>query len=221
MTALNAPGEDEDMRSGDEVMRFDPGTSRWSAMPSLPEGRSSHDAVVMGDKIYVAGGWKLEGGSETAAWHDSAWALDLSASDRQWRELPKPPFQRRALALAAAGGRLFVLGGFTPSAVTSSDVFVFDPSTQSWTSGVSLPIDGFGMSAYGIGDEVYVSGKGGEVFSVGAYGTEWRSLAQLSHPRIFHRLVAAESNALLAVGGAEKGGHVRNIERIELGVRDR
>ena len=41
-----------------DVARFDPKTKQLESLTQLPEPRSSHDAVVIGDKLYVAGGWQ-------------------------------------------------------------------------------------------------------------------------------------------------------------------
>ncbi len=220
MTAHNSPDEDEDMHSVDEVMRFDPERGEWTAMPSLPEGRSSHDATVLGQRIYLAGGWKLNGASIDASWHDTAWMLDLGEGGCEWTRLPDPPFQRRALALAAAGGRVFALGGMTPWGGTSSDVFVFDPERRAWTEGPTLPFDGFGLSATGVGDRVFVSGRSGRVYQLRVGADEWEPVTRLTFPRIFHRLVAAGADTLYALGGAARGGHIRQLERIALERRD-
>ena len=36
--------------------RFDPESNSWEDLPPLPEGRSSLDAAVVGDTLYVVGG---------------------------------------------------------------------------------------------------------------------------------------------------------------------
>ena len=60
-TAHNEEDDDHDLRSVADFVRFHPETGKWEPLPSLPEPRSSHDAVVIGDKLYVAGGWRLGG----------------------------------------------------------------------------------------------------------------------------------------------------------------
>lgn len=216
MTAYNSPGEEENLQSLDEVMRFDPAEGTWSAMPPLPDGRSSHDATVLGDRIYVAGGWKLRGRTTEAVWHDSAWMLDPGKVEPHWEKLPDPPFRRRAVAMAAADRKVFVLGGMTPLGEMSADVFIFDPVKESWSEGPALPFDGFGMSAIGFRDRILVSGIGGIVYQLRPAGNRWEEVRKLAIPRIFHRLVAAGHGALWALGGATKEGHIRQMERIEL-----
>ena len=76
LKALNAQGEPDDLHSVDEFCRFDPKTNSWTSLPPLPAPRSSHDAVVMDGKIYVAGGWNLSG-DDDGEWHTTALVYDL------------------------------------------------------------------------------------------------------------------------------------------------
>jgi N-acetylneuraminic acid mutarotase len=78
MYARNKPGEEGDTLSVATCAMFDPKTNKWSALPDLPHGRSSHDAVVVGDTIVVAGGWCLNGRGKDREWHYTALILDLS-----------------------------------------------------------------------------------------------------------------------------------------------
>src|SRR5690606_30137134 len=45
----------------------------------------------------------------------------------------------------------------------------------------------------------------------------WTVVGQLAVPRFFHRFVAAaDGSALLALGGAGRGGHMRTVERVPI-----
>ncbi|NQV27257.1 MAG: hypothetical protein HQ518_23155 [Rhodopirellula sp.] len=77
-TAMNQEGEEQDLQSQASVAQFNPKTSVWKELPSLPEPRSSHDAAVLGDTLYVAGGWDMPGAGKDRVWHQTAWTLDLS-----------------------------------------------------------------------------------------------------------------------------------------------
>jgi hypothetical protein len=62
MTAANGIDDlEEELYSVDSFERYDPGADAWTELPPLPETRSSHDAVVVGETIYVFGGWQLSG----------------------------------------------------------------------------------------------------------------------------------------------------------------
>src|SRR5262249_21916885 len=68
MQPHNKPGEKADNHSFATTACFDPATNKWTDLPDMPEGRSSHDAVVVGDKIIVVGGWDLKGKDAKTEW---------------------------------------------------------------------------------------------------------------------------------------------------------
>lgn len=217
LDARNAPGEDDDLISVDTVACWDPATGAWTELPPLPEPRSSHDAAVHGDHLYVAGGWHLGGKGVEADWHDDLLVLDLSADEPAWTSVPQP-FQRRALAVATAGGKVFVLGGITPDG-TSARVDVYEIETGTWSEGPDVPGDdspfaAFGASAFGIGDDVYLSGMGGSILVLpSADGAEWKKMGELEQARFFHRLLP-DRDRILFVAGASREGHLASIETV-------
>ena len=197
-----------------------PETDTWQDLPDLPRPRSSHDAVVSGDHLYAVGGWQLRGAGNEPVWHDDAVVLDLSAADPVWKKIPQP-FQRRALAVATAGGKIYAFGGLGTDG-TSRQVDVYDPATDSWSQGPELPamadkrMKGFGVSAFGVGDQIYLSGADGIVHRLPAGAGAWEEgLGQLETPRFFHRLLP-HGERLLFVGGAARSGHLGDIEQIAM-----
>ncbi len=217
LTAHNHAGEKEDLHSIAEVTCFDPDTDSWHDLPPLPQPRSSHDAVVIGDRLYVVGGWQLRGAGNDPVWHDTMAALDLSAAAPEWKTIAQP-FRRRALAVAAAGARLVACGGLGTDG-TSRRVDVYDPSTDRWSEGPELPamaerMKGFGVSAFGVGDRLYLSGADGIVHALVAGEASWQErLGRLEEPRFFHRLLPYRDR-LLFIAGAGGSGHLANLESI-------
>lgn len=203
-SALNNEGEKQDMHSTAEVACFDLKAKEWREMPPLPEPRSSHDAALIGDKIYVAGGWQLRG-QEDSIWHKTAYVMSLSAKPPTWERLPEPPFQRRAISLAAYQGKLYVVGGMMPDGSTVTRVDIFDPATSTWSQGPNLlgePLEGFGTSSFATNGRMYVSTMKGTLQRLSANGTKWESVRQLETARFFHRMVPADAKHLIIVGGA-------------------
>jgi outer membrane protein assembly factor BamB len=220
MAARNAAGEKHDLRSLDLAARFDLRRGAWEALPPLPQARSSHDAVVVGDRLYVGGGWRLRGGAGGGDWATNVLVLDLAAAAPQWTALPQP-FQRRGLALAALDHRLFFIGGMNSSNETLTSVSILDTKTGAWSEGPDLPkgrLKGFGNSAIVAGGRLHVSGLGGDVFALTADGSAWETLATLARPRFFHRLVAVDDTTLLALGGEDDEGKIQEIEVVRVGA---
>jgi N-acetylneuraminic acid mutarotase len=222
-TAKNSADEEQDLHSSAEVGVFDTKTNKWSAGPALPAGRSSHDAAVLGDKIYVVGGWTLAGKDAEPKWHDSALVLDLSAESPEWKEIAAPPFKRRALSVAAADGKVYAIGGMQPDRTVSMNVDVFDEKTATWSKAPALPgenMDGFGTSAFAAGNRVYVSNVAAKVFGFDAKAGEWKLAAELKEKRLFHRMVATNKGQLLVVGGAEwLKGKANNVYTIPVAAK--
>lgn len=220
MAARNQPGEKADLHSHATVSRFDIRRRVWEDLAPLPEPRSSHDAVVLGDTLYVVGGWTLAGAASRAVWRDTLLKLDLTASPPRWESLPQP-FQRRALALAATGDRLYCLGGMDPTGTTLLAVDILDTRTGAWSPGPDLPpgpMKGFGASAIAQGGRIYSSGMKGEVHVLAPDGGSWSFTRKLQTPRFFHRLVPAGTTHLVAAGGEDSEGKLRDLEVLDVSL---
>ena len=88
--ARNAKGEDNELHSVAEFAVFDAQNNQWQQLEPMPVPRSSFDAAVVGDVIYVVGGWTLSGDSPSK-WLDTAIMFDLSQPAAGWQEMPQPP----------------------------------------------------------------------------------------------------------------------------------
>lgn len=204
-TAKNKEGDDHDLWSQDSVAAIDPADGKWIEMPSLPEPRSSFDAAVLDGKIYVAGGWAMAGEAENI-WHQTAWVLDTQAIDQGWQELPTPPFQRRALAMAAYNGKIYAIGGMQSDGGPTRQVDVYDPQTKTWSSGPEIlgedGMTGFGSSAFATGGRLYVSTIKGDLQRLSQDDSTWEMVKKTPTPRFFHRMLPYDQENLLVVGGA-------------------
>ncbi|MDR3403671.1 MAG: PQQ-binding-like beta-propeller repeat protein [Chthoniobacter sp.] len=221
MSAHNEKGEKNDLHSTDEVMRYDPATQQWTPLVKLPEPRSSHDAAILGHTLYVGGGWKLagaDGDGAKAAWCDTMLTLDLSAPEKGWQAQPQP-FQRRALAAVAQGGRIWFVGGIDSHDELARAVDWYDPATKQWGKGPDLPDEamaGFGIAACAQGGKLYVSPLSGKVLTLSVDGSKWEEVTKLTPARFFHRLLPLADGRLAAVGGSNQQGHVKEIELVSL-----
>lgn len=216
MTALNAPGEKDNLQSSTEVAAFDPLTRQWENLPALPQPRSSHDAWVHDGRLYVLGGWMLDGqGSQSTPFHTAGAVLDLRAREPKWEPLAQP-FARRALAVTAAAGHLYAIGGMTPEGRITGATDILNLATRQWTSGPELPGRAFGTSAWPLHGRVYATTAEGLLFSHAPGEAAWKREATLAHARMFHRLVGA-GDELAAIAGTAGGGHLRSIEWLKPG----
>lgn len=214
-TATNKAGEKESIVSQADFARFNPATKTWENLPALPEPRSSLDAAVVGNILYVVGGWNMQAGKDTT-WHETAWSVDLSAEKLVWTAIPNPPFQRRAVAVAAFKDKLYVIGGMKQMGGTTMEVGIYDPATKAWSEGPALPgvgMDGFGSSAFATNTTLFATTMSGSLLQLNAAGTAWEFAAQLAKPRFFHRLLSWQGDRVVIVAGASmKSGKITSLE---------
>lgn len=222
MTAKNEVGQPDDLHSLSTVARFDPATKKWTELTALPEGRSSHGAAIVDNKLYVVGGWCLEGAGRNGRWGLNTLVLDLKAEKPEWKALPNPPLERRAMMVTSCEDKLYVTGGLMSKGGISKEVDVFDTRTQKWTKGPEIPgmvMNGNGLAACQAEKSLYVSGMDGKVYRLNEAKGSWDVAGQLTPARIHHRLVPFRQGTVLAVAGASMQGHLKSVDIVQLDAK--
>lgn len=216
--ARKAEGDKWELFSTRDFARFDPKDGKWEDLAPLPKGRSSHDAALLGSQLFVIGGWEL-GDKTGGQWHETGYVCDLKDAKPQWKEIAKPPFNRRALSVAGYAGKVYAIGGMDDSNDMTTGVDIYDPQSNTWSKGVAIPgqaIDGFGSSAFGTAAGLFVTNASGGLFRLSDNGQAWDEVTKLKNPRTFHRLVADGDSRLVLVGGTARGTKVPQVEALEL-----
>lgn len=216
MRARNVAGEPEDMLSVSDVARFDPATKAWQGLTPLPQGRSSHQAVLVERRLYVIGGWSLAGGRTDHEWRRDVLYADLDSEPLVWKALPMPALARAGGA-AAVDGKLYVVGGLGPAGATRA-VHILDLQTHTWSSGPEVPAGNVTPMAVAHGGQLYCNGADGTVYRLAQ--DQWLAATRLAFPRMFHEWVPS-SGGPIAVGGVPgraRGQRLRVIERLSPGV---
>ena len=113
------------------VYELDPAAGAWVTKAPMPTARGAGVAVVLGGKIYVAGGRPPQGND---------FAVYDPAAD-SWEVLPDLPAQRNHFTGAAIDGRVHFVGGrqghgLSPLMTTVHEVY--DPATQAWTTAAPM-----------------------------------------------------------------------------------
>ena len=133
----------------------------------MPQGRSPHDAVLIGNKLYVVRGWQL--GDENEKWHTTDWVTDLLEDTTTWNPLPTPPFSRRAISLGHLYDKLYVIRARQQEGSPTKRVDVLDLASGEYSIGPGLVdpkteieefgegMEGFGSSAYHVDHRLFVS----------------------------------------------------------------
>ncbi|EMI20460.1 Kelch repeat type 1-containing protein [Rhodopirellula maiorica SM1] len=218
-TALNDEGETHNLQSQATVSRYDIDAKQWKDDTPLPEPRSSHAATVIGNQVYVVGGWAMSGENETQ-WHNTAWTADLSQQPLQWKPIAAPPFKRRALSVAAHDGRVYVVGGMDQEQGPSTEVDIFDPKSNQWSKGASLigeAMTGFGCWAQSHAGHLYVSTVNGTIQRLTDEGDDWEIVGSYDPGRFFHCMLPLDPSSMVMVGGANMSiGRFTNLDIVEI-----
>jgi len=216
MQPRNKVGEKADNISLASCAAFDPKTNKWTAIAPLPEPRSSFDAVVVADKIFLFGGWTMQGSGQSSTWSENGLVLDLADKSAKWQPLPQP-FQRRALNIAEANGRIYLVGGLTPDGETDPATEVFDIASKIWSKAAAIPggqRNAFSPAVCAMGGRIYASPADGVVYRLDSEG--WTKVGSVQHKRIVHRIVPTADKRLVVLGGAARGTNVAETEVVEL-----
>lgn len=214
LRTLNAAGQPTELRSLAESERFDPAQNRWEALPSLPEPRSSHQAVVVDGTLYVVGGWHIEGGMNDNVWSETMLTADLRQPTLAWNSV-KVPFQVRAQGLVAHAGKLYVLAGLEPSGSTDA-VHVYDIASGRWSDGPALPDESMTVRGAVYAGQLLANASNGNVYRLSADGSRWELAGATQYGRLFHEVVASERGPIVLGGIPDnnRGGRIRVIERL-------
>jgi hypothetical protein len=94
--------------------------------PPLPEARAAHQAVAIGERLFVLGG--TSDGSDIV---DTVWTLNLADASPAWVELPPMPVPRRDHVAVVLSGKIYVLAG-SSGAEPIALVDVYDPDLGVW-----------------------------------------------------------------------------------------
>lgn len=129
----------------------------WNSVAPLNQKRAWAPSASIGSRLYVFGG-ALGGHGPTLS---SVEMLDTSQPNAAWQEVADiPGVSRGWCGAAAAGGKLYVLGGSHffdpkpsdgPDRQRQRDVWQLDPETHQWQARAPLPyrVAGFDCCVYG------------------------------------------------------------------------
>jgi hypothetical protein len=178
--------------------------------------------VVIGDKLYVVGGWALKGESP-GEWQRELLVYDFDRKANgqgTWEKLPPMSSSRRAVAAGEWRGKLVVIGGIDEDGAIRREATFFDPKSGQWSDGPELPegdMAGFGASAWNLDGRLYMSSLPGVLYRLSEDGAKWEEAAQLDTPRFFHRLLPSTSpHTILAAAGSAMDGHVADVEVLKV-----
>lgn len=200
-----------------QVDFYDPGTDRWSPGPPLPQPLHHTAAGVLGDRLYVVGGYTGTAGN----WLPVADVHSLGPRETKWR--PEPPLggPRGALAVSSLDHALVAVGGVGSGPEIRTEVLQLGASA--WERGPDLPYPTEHLAAtngtieldrraYAIaGRYKSLEGNLDTVVSFSPGEQRWRSEPKLRHSRGGIG-AAAPSGIPCVAGGEAPEGTIASVE---------
>ncbi|MFI0793442.1 S8 family serine peptidase [Micromonospora rubida] len=108
-----------------DVVRYDPGSDAWEALPDYPKAVAFLSCGGIGGVVYCAGG------NDGTAAQKAGYAFDPGTN--AWTAIADAPVDNWASSFAVANGKLLVVGGSQGGAITNAG-FAYDPATNSWSN---------------------------------------------------------------------------------------
>lgn len=125
---------------------------RWQVETTLPgQGLNATAAIIVGDKLYVLGGFKVVSNQPT----DEVHVYDLQA--RQWSTVSPMPNPRGGHAAVVLDDKIHLIGGGN-SVSTIADHSEYDPATDSWRDLAPLPRSEGSPAAVVVDGKIYAIG---------------------------------------------------------------
>ena len=201
-----------------EAWRYDPRRDRWQRLPPLSFPRAAAGAAVIENRLYVAGG-----AAQRWAAHPGVASLEIyDLVGRRWLRGADMPTPRHHHGVAAAGGKLYALGGRDLFDVSLDAAERYDPERDRWGKVARLPLGVAGVAAVAAGDRVLaISGgdddKGWVTPATWALGPRgWERLADLAVPRHGHAAAAANGRAFVFGAPCAGYGKTDSVETVTL-----
>ena len=122
---------------------YNPTTDTWTEKTPMPTSRTRFGTAVYQNKIYCVGGLILsQNGTETTL---TGVNEVYDPSTGTWEAKTSMPTARYGFMASTVDGKIYLIGGWYESEATSANVGesaqvdVYDPSTDTWTAGSSMP----------------------------------------------------------------------------------
>jgi N-acetylneuraminic acid mutarotase len=135
---------------------FDPKTNIWSKLPEAPHARDHFQAVVIDDKLYVAGG-RRSSAKTKQVFQLTEVAVDVfDFKSGKWSTLPSNlnlPTARAGCSAIGLGNQLLIIGGESSQPLAHNEVEALDIKKLKWTK-LSPMVTGRHAS-----QPVYINGK--------------------------------------------------------------
>ena len=156
-----------------KVQIYNPATNTWSLGAPIPFATGSASTALINGLVYYAGGIDLTGNTVVSA-------AVYNPVTNSWSGVAPMPVGRNHTASGTDGEKFYIFGGRGPGsgngntvAIGFTDVFIYNPATNTWASSMTpgSPIPPLPQARGGMGKAAYFRGEfyvmGGETTAQG------------------------------------------------------
>ena len=211
-----------------EAWKYDVSEDSYSRLPNLPETPESgpNNRHSAGQMEYLDGKLHFFGGTSADRKSDVTYhfVLDIESGATSWTRAAQLPAPRNHLGSAVLNGKIYAIGGqvgHDNGLTTHNDVYVYNPSTDAWTTAQNLPkpLSHISNSSFTMNGRILVVGGEKDHLDaerdVYAYSPEtdtWTSLTEL--PVALQSMVSGvlDGNIYVAGGSGGRDGDVSGFQ---------
>ncbi|MDP5275283.1 cadherin-like beta sandwich domain-containing protein [Chengkuizengella axinellae] len=212
-------GHGSDRTLNNKVLEYDPealpDTNPWKEISTLPTPRASVSIVELDGKIYVIGGYEINGNYlSTVEVYDPSlneWVKwESETGDKvDWAAMPTP---RIRFGVAEVGGKIYAIGGEGISdqgtTVELSTVEAYDPKSNTWETMEDMPDTRYGHGVIEVEGKIFAIGgsrSSNQLDTVAVYDPDtdnWirHEMASLNKARKYFS-VTEVNGKIYAIGG--------------------
>ena len=135
--------------------QFNPFTNQWTSEAPMPTARSDFAIAVLNNEIYVIGGTIGNGfvGNNEA----------YNPATNSWEMKTSMPTPRSELTACVLNDKIYLIGGkkysnISPYYNETSLTEIYDPATNSWSTGSSLPNPVYGYASAVVDNKIHIIG---------------------------------------------------------------
>jgi N-acetylneuraminic acid mutarotase len=189
----------------------------WVELSPTPIKRTESSAVLVGNKIYLLGGFTPKGVSRKV----DVWDLESSV----WSRTTPLPRGLHHTTVSVVDNKLYVIGGFDSATWRPSNInYAYDPQTHRWTKKALMPTARGSLAAGVVNGKIHlVGGAHRKLFNLvntpahEVYDPKtdsWVTLASMPTARD-HLTVSIINNKLHAIGGRVDVDYNKNLNTHE------
>ncbi|HIA70698.1 TPA: hypothetical protein EYN98_32555 [Candidatus Poribacteria bacterium] len=173
--------------------------SDWQTVSPMPTSRHGLATVVIGNKLYVIGGFN--GRRQVAT-------LELyNPATDTWEKAASMDQARQYLSAEVVNGKIYAIGGYGRTSYLSTTE-AYDPVTDTWQTMAPMPTSRHVFATAVVGDLIYAIGghNGRSLATVEVYDTKtnnWKKSASIPTPR-YGLVAVAVGHKIYTFGGQDQ-----------------